>query len=115
VNDVQFHAELRKAGVKLSLVQQLDVLSDAVRSGKYDVILVDLQDAAMVDRQVTTASVNTVVMPVVYKGADLSSAAAAPYRCIRKEQGKNSSCFSTIEKAIESKLKRDEKQRRASN
>ena len=105
VNDVQFQAELRKAGVKLSLVRQPGVLAEAVQSGKYDVILVDLQDAAMVDRQVTTAAVSTVVMPVVYKGADLNSAAAAPYRCVRKEPGKNSSCFSTIAKAIESKLK----------
>ena len=115
VNDPQFQAELRKAGVNLRLVQQADVLTEALQSGKYDVILVDLQDAAMVDQQVKSAAVSTVVMPVVYKGADLNSAAAAPYRCVRKDPGKNGSCFSTIEKAIESKLKSDEKQRRVRN
>ena len=113
VNDAPFQTALRNAGVKLRLVRQVDVLDEAVQSGKYDIILVDLQDAAMVDEQVSTAGVNTVVMPVLYKGEELNSAVAA-YRCVRKEPGKNSSCFSTIEKAIESKLKRDEQRRRAS-
>jgi hypothetical protein len=94
------------------LVQEVAGLEEAVPSGKYEVILVDTQDAAMVESQVTIAGVNTVVMPVVYKGTELKS--AAPYICVRKP-GKNSSCFSTIEKAIESKLKRDEHQRRAGN
>jgi hypothetical protein len=114
VNDPQFQAALRKAGVKLRLVQQEDVLAEVVQSGKYDIILVDLQDAALLDTQVKEADVNTVVMPVVYKGAELNSAAATPYLCVRKASDKNSSCFSTIDKAIELKLKRDEQQRRAS-
>src|ERR1700730_5242749 len=70
VNDPQFQAALRKAGVKLRLVQQEDVLVEAVQSGKYDIVLVDLQDAAMVDQKITAADMNTVVMPVVYKGAE---------------------------------------------
>jgi hypothetical protein len=115
VNDPQFQEALRKAGVKLRLVQQEDVLAEAVQSGKYDIILVGLQDAAMVDKQITAADVNTVVMPVVYKGAELESAAATPYRCIRKSSDKNNSCFSTIDKAIDLKHKRDEQKRRASN
>jgi hypothetical protein len=114
VNDPQFQAALRKAGVKLHLVQQEDVLAEAVQSGRYDIILADLQDAAQLDKQVTAADVNTVVMPVVYKGAELNSAAATPYVCVRKTSDKNNSCFSTIDKAIQLKLKRDEKQRRAS-
>ena len=54
-------------------------------------------------------------MPVVYDGTELKTAGAAQFRCVRKTTGKNSSCFSTIDKAIESKLKRDELQRRAGN
>jgi hypothetical protein len=54
-------------------------------------------------------------MPVVYEGTELKTAAATQFRCVRKTSGKNNSCFSTIDKAIESKLKRDELQRRASN
>jgi len=47
-------------------------------------------------------------MPVVYDGAELKTADVAQFRCIRKTSGKNNACFSTIDKAIESKLKRDE-------
>ena len=113
VNDSQFQAALQKAGYKLRLVPDVYTLTEAVRSGKYDIILVDLQNAPTAEEQVTTATVNTVVMPVVYDGADLKTAAAMQFRCIRKVSGKNSSCFSTLNKAIESKLKRDELQRRA--
>jgi hypothetical protein len=115
VNDARFQEALRKAGVKLRLVQEVAGLEEAVPSGKYDIILVDLQDATMVETQVSNAGVNTIVMPVVYKGAELKSALATPYRCERKASDKNSTCFSTIEKAIELKHKRDEQQRRASN
>ena len=80
----------------------------------YDIILVDPQDAAMVDKQVTTAAVNTVVMPVVYDEAETKTATTDRFRCVRKATGKNGSCFSTIDTAIELKLKRDEQQRRAS-
>ena len=114
VNDPHFQIALQKAGHKLLLVHQADVLAEASKSGKYDIILVDLQDEAMVDEQVTTAAVNTVVMPVAYDGADLTKAAVTQFRCVRKTSGKNNDCFSTIDRAIESKLKRDELQRRAS-
>jgi len=114
VNDPHFQVALQKAGHKLLLVHQADVLAEASKSGKYDIILVDLQDEAMVDKQVTTSAVNTVVMPVVYDGAELKTAVATQFRCVRKASGKNSSCFSTLDRAIESKLKRDELLRRAS-
>jgi hypothetical protein len=114
VNDPHFQVALQKAGHKLLLVHQADVLAEASKSGKYDIILVDLQDEATVDKQVTTAAVNTVVMPVVYDGAELKTGLATQFRCIRKTSGKNNACFSTIDKAIESKLKRDELLRRAS-
>jgi hypothetical protein len=114
VNDPHFQVALQKAGHKLLLVHQADVLAEASKSGKYDIILVDPQDEAMVDKQVTTAAVNMVVMPVVYDGADLKTAVATQFRCIRKTSGKNNACFSTIDKAIESRLKRDELLRRAS-
>jgi len=115
INDAQFLQNLRKAGHRLRLVRQVDALADAVRSGTYDLILVDQRDAAMVEKQVITGGLNTVVMPVVYYGAELEMTTEATYRCVRKMAGKNSGCFATIDKAIRSKLKRDEQQRRASN
>ena len=114
INDAQFQQTVRKAGHRLRLVRQVDALAEAVQSGAYDIILVDLQDSALVDKQVTTAAVNAVVMPVVYDNAETKSATTDRLRCIRKATGKNGSCFSTIDKAIELKLKRDEQQRRAS-
>ena len=113
VNDPQFQAALRKTGYRLRLVQQPDLLAEAVQSGKYDVILVDVEDAAIVDRQVTSARVTTVVMPVVYDESELKTATASTYHCVRAS-GKKGNCSSTIDRAIESKLKRDEQQRRAS-
>ena len=112
IKDVRFQADLRKAGHIMSLVQQGDVLTGAVQSGKYDIILVDMQNMAMVSNQVTKAAVHTVVIPVVYEGTELKT--PVEYVCVRKPMSaKNKSCLSTIGNALESKLKRDEQQRRA--
>jgi hypothetical protein len=114
VKDLRFQADLQKAGHIMSLVEQEDVLTAAVQSGKYDIILVDMRNVGMVSKQVTNAAVHTVVIPVVYEGAEMKSNAPAEYVCVRKPaSGKNNSCLSTINKAFESKLKRDEQQRRA--
>ena len=115
INDSQFQQGLRKAGHRLRLVREADVLAAAVQSGTYDIILVDLRDTTMVETQVNNFAVHTVVIPVVYDGADLRSVPdLKKYRCIRKISGKNSACLSTIDRAIEFKLKQDEQQRRAS-
>jgi hypothetical protein len=114
VSDTQFHAALKKAGHKLRLIQDAGILAEDVRSGRYDLILVDFQDAPTVEKQVTAAAVNAVVMPVVYDGAELKTADLGHFSCVRKSSGKNRACFSTIDKAIEAKLKRDEVQHRTS-
>jgi hypothetical protein len=110
VNDAQFHAGLKKAGHKLFVAPDMHVLAEAVRSGKYDLILADVRDAGVAEDQVSATNFNTVVMPVVYEGVKLEGAAAR-YGCIRKSPSNNRSCFSTIEKALESKFKRDQQQR----
>jgi len=71
VNDPHFQVALQKAGHKLVARAPSGCAGRGFESGKYDIILVDLEDEAMVDKQVAAAAVNTVVMPVVYDGADL--------------------------------------------
>lgn len=114
INDPQFRVALQKAGYKLRLVQQANLLTEDVQSGKYDIVLADVQDAAMVQKQVTAAGLSTVVMPVLYEGTEVKPEAVTPFLCVRKMSG-NNSCFSTIAKVVESKLKRAELQRRAGN
>ncbi len=114
ISDPEFHTALRKAGHKLRLVQEKDVLTEAVQSGRYDLVLVDDQDAPAVEQQVTAAAVNTIVMPVVYEGAAQSNPpGGAHLDCVRKVSGKNRDCSSAIDKALKSKLKRDEQASKA--
>jgi hypothetical protein len=114
VNDPQFHAALKKAGHKLRLIDAPTLLAEAVRSGKYDLILTDLQDAYAVEQQAEAALVTTVVIPVVYEGADIDPATASHFGCVRKASNNNRTCLSTIDKAVELKLKRDKEMRRVS-
>ena len=111
VNDPQFHAGLKKAGHKLFVAPDMHVLAEAVRSGKYDLVLTDVRDAGVAEDQTSATNFNTIVMPVVYEGAKLEGAAATRYGCIRKSPSNNRTCLSTIEKALESKFKRDQQQR----
>jgi hypothetical protein len=113
VSDIHFQTALKKAGYKLAKVQDTSVLADATRSNRYDVVLVDPQDVAAVNQQMSIASVNTIVIPV-FDGEAERSAGPGHSGCIRK-QDKNKSCFADIDRAIESKLKLDEQQRRVVN
>ena len=117
VNDPQFQGSLRKVGHRLRLVKQADDLDRAVQSGGYDIILVDMQDVMLVDKQITDSALTPSLCPWSTTGTPwgTTSAGVAQFRCVHKRTGKNPNCFSSIDKAIESKLKRDELQRRARN
>jgi len=115
VNDAKFQVSLQKAGHKLQVIHEEGALAAAVQSDKCDIVLADPYDAELVERQIAIAGVNTVVLPVIYDTPQLKAAAITQLRCVRKLSGKNNTCFSTIDKAIELKLKRDELRRRAGN
>lgn len=81
----QLNAYLQKVGYKTRTVDDTAQLSEALKSGQYQLALVDLADAANMQRQVESAASKTVIVPVVYKRAKAEQAAAArQYKVIVK-------------------------------
>ena len=58
---------LKTVGHKASTFDNVDRLGEALKSGKYDLVLTNLAAAAELQRQVASLSPNTVVVPVIFK------------------------------------------------
>jgi len=68
---------LIKIGHKPDIVEHFSDLAEAVKSGQYDLVLIDLADAGNLQRQIESSGSRTVVVPVVYKRTKAEEAAAA--------------------------------------
>jgi hypothetical protein len=63
----QIQDYFQKVGHKPLAVDNIDKLTEALKSGQYDLILTDFADAATLQRQVASTPSQTVVLPVLYK------------------------------------------------
>jgi hypothetical protein len=108
INDGQLKSALVKAGHKLQMIGQRSRLNDALRTGRYDLVLIDLADAASVDDELRTAHTPPVVMPVVYEGTKAEvEAVKKQYRCLLKTPDKSRNYLNAIDRALDEKAKRD--------
>jgi hypothetical protein len=73
---------LKEVGHKANTVDQVNHVSDALKSAHYDLVLTDLADAADLQRQVASVSPQTVVVPVTFKSEE--AAAAKQYKIVVK-------------------------------
>jgi hypothetical protein len=104
--EFQLQSTLKLAGHKAAVVEDRSGLDRALKSGKYDLVLSDLSDAAMVEPQAQAAASKPAVIPVVYNptGAELV-AAEKQYSCIVKASQKNHDLLAVIDEAMLSKAK----------
>jgi len=87
--DSELQEALKQAGHKLQEVADSGSLQQALRSGKYDVVLADLSDAAGLAQAAQSAPSRPTLVPVMYK-PDKSAwqAAAKQYSRVLKVPGK---------------------------
>ncbi len=108
INDGQLQSALLKAGHKLQTVGERSQLDDAVKTGHYDLVLVDLADAPGVEEQLRALPSPPVVVPVLYEGNKAEAdAVKAHYRCLLKAPNKMGNYLNAIDRALEEKAKRD--------
>jgi len=108
VSDRQFQSALRDAGHKLQVVENREALDQALKAGKYDIVLADLTDASALEQPVQTAPSKPIILPVVYNGTKAEAAAAEKrYGCVLKTPGRTGHYLATIDKALELKAKRN--------
>ena len=98
---------LVKAGPHLETVDEQGRLNDALKIGHYDLVLVDLTDAPLVEESLRAAPSPPLVV-VVYEGTKTENKLAKKqYRFLLKAPDKNERCLNEIERALDEKAKRD--------
>ncbi len=108
IGDRKFQSALRDAGHKVEAVGSREELGQALRNGKYDIVLTDAADAAALDQAAQAASSAPVVLPAVYNGTKAEAAAAEKrYGCVLKMPGRTGHYLAMIDKAMELKLNRN--------
>jgi len=102
----QLQSMLKKVGHKSYAAPGADKLSEALRSGQYDLVLVDFAEAAGVEKQIGTSSSKPVVIPVVPNGTKAEVAAARKqYGNVVKNPHSADQYLDAIETAMRSRVR----------
>ena len=106
VRDLELQPALKQAGHKLQLVQNPEALDEALKTGKYDLVLADVADADGLEQQVRSALSSPMMLPVAYKPSKAEEAAAGKkFQFVLKAPGNTERYLAAIDKAMELKLK----------
>ena len=96
----------RKAGHRFQVVEDSAGLADALRAGKYDVIVADVADANELNQQVSSAASKPILLPVAFNASKQEqSTAQKKYHCLLKAPGNSENYLEAIDQAMELRLK----------
>ena len=97
---------LKMAGHKLQTVSTETDLLSSVNATRYDIVLMDLNDAVMFEQKVETTKNKPAVVPVIYSetGAEVSNA-VSKYDCILHGEKKNRNLVKVVDSVMEEKTK----------
>lgn len=108
VGDPKFQSALRDAGHKVQAVGSREELGQALKTGKYDILLADYADAAALEPAAQAAPSKPVLLPAIFNGTKAEAAAAEKhYGCVLKMPGRTGHYLAMVDKAMELRSKRD--------
>lgn len=114
VGDLKFQSALRDAGHKVQAVGSSQEFDQAVRRGKYDIVLADIADSAALGPATEAAPSRPVLLPAIYNGTKAETASGEKrYGCLLKMPGRTGRYLAEIDKAMDLKLKREHSKLRA--
>jgi hypothetical protein len=106
-NNAAFRTAAQKTVREVRIIEDEGTLRAALRSGKYDVVIADLSEAARIVEILRDAQARTVVLPVVLDGTKAQlQAAEKQFHCVLKAPGKVGNYVDAIEWSMEVKSKR---------
>jgi hypothetical protein len=106
MRSLQSQAAIRKAGHRLQIVEDSAGFDDALKAGKYDLVMADVADANALSQRVSSAASKPVLLPVAFKASkEEQSAAQKKYHCLLKVPGNSDNYLDAIDRAMELKLK----------
>ena len=106
VKDLERQPALKQAGHKLQVVEDPAALDEALKTGKYDLVLADVADAESLEQQMRSSPSSPVMLPILYNSSKAETTAAEKkFRFVLKAPGNADRYLAAIDKAMEQKLK----------
>ena len=106
IRSFQSQPAFRKAGHRFQLVEDSAALDNALKAGKYDLVVADVANASELSQQVSSAASKPVLLPFAFKASkEEQSAAQKKYHCLLKAPGNTENNLAAIDQAMELKLK----------
>ena len=106
IRSLQSQAAFRKAGHRFQVVEDSTQLDNALRAGKYDLVVADVSDASELSEQVSASASKPVLLPVAFNASkEKQSAALKKYHCLLRAPGNTDNYLDAIDHAMELKLK----------
>jgi hypothetical protein len=108
-NGGPLQSALVKAGHKLRTVGDRSGLDDALKTGHYDLVLIDVLDVPLVEESLRAAPSSPLIVPIVYEGTKPAEdeLLKKQYPFLLKASDKNGRYLTTIDRALDAKSKRD--------
>lgn len=104
VSYLQPEAALKKAGHKLEAVDNPAALEEALKTGKYDVVLADVADAEGLEQLARSARSKPVIVPVAYKPTKAQqNAAQKKFHLLLKAPNNTGQYLAAIDQAMDLK------------
>lgn len=97
---------LKKAGHKVQSVGDEATLDATLKSSRFDLVVLSLNNATMLEQKIIESPSRPAVLPVIYNrtGNELA-AAGKQYDCILKASGKNTDALKVVDAAMAEKMK----------
>jgi hypothetical protein len=106
VREFEVQPALKRAGHKFYAVDGSAKFEQALRAGKYDLVMADVNDADAVERELRSVPSRPTLLPVIYNATKADEKAAArKYHCVLKAPGTPGRYLEAIDDALELRLR----------
>jgi DNA-binding NtrC family response regulator len=103
--EMRLQSTLTLAGHKASSVENPTALGEALKTGKYDLVLADVSDAAVVKERIESVSPKTRLVPVVSADRKDRKATEKEYGATITMPGNSGRLLASIDDAAEARAK----------
>src|SRR5579863_537644 len=106
IRSFQSQPSFHKVGHRVQVVEDAAAFDNALKAGKFDVVVADVASANELSQHLTSAASKAVLLPVAFKATkEEQSAAQKKYHCLLKAPGGSDNYLAAIDQAMELKLK----------
>jgi hypothetical protein len=106
IRGLQTQPVMKKAGHRFQVVDDATGLDNALKAGKYDLVVADVASAGEISQHLSLASSKPVLLPVAFKASkEEQSAAQKKYHCLLKAPSDVENYLAAIDQAMDWKLK----------